>query len=278
MNKTIDLHVHSTCSDGTMPPGQLVDYALEKGLSAFALTDHDTIDGIAVSMEAASGTPLEIIPGIELSTNYRGKDIHILGLGINFSDAWFQEELHRFQDSRNLRNEQIIERLNARSVDISLEQMSDHFPESVWTRAHFACYLRDEGYVSSLREAFDRYIGDRAPCFVPREKVTPFQAIELIHSAGGYASLAHPLLYGLSKTELDKLAAHLADAGIDALEAIYSTNRWTDESEMRRLARKYELKITGGSDFHGDNKPHIDLGTGRGNLSIPYDIWTALTQ
>lgn len=278
MNKTIDLHVHSNCSDGTLSPRQLVDYALEKGLAAFALTDHDTIDGIAPSLEAASGTSLEVIPGIELSTHYLGKDIHILGLGIDISDAHFQEELTHFQNSRDLRNEQIIERLNACSVDISLEQMSAHFPESVWTRAHFACYLRDEGYVSSVKEAFARYIGDSAPCFVPREKVTPFHAIELIHSCSGYASLAHPLLYHLSPAELDTLVSHLAEAEIDALEAVYSTNRWTDESDLKRLARKYGLKITGGSDFHGDTKPSIDLGSGRGNLAIPYDIWTNLTQ
>lgn len=278
MNKTIDLHVHSSCSDGTLSPEELVDYALEKGLSAIALTDHDTIDGIAPSLEAASGTALEVIPGIELSTHYQGKDIHILGLDIDISDSRFQEALTHFQNSRERRNAQIIERLNDCSIDISLEQMADHFPESVWTRAHFACYLRDEGYVSSIKDAFERYIGDEAPCFVPREKVTPLHAIELIHSCGGYASLAHPLLYHLSNFELDTLVAHLTDAGIDALEAVYSTNRWTDESDLRRLARKYGLKITGGSDFHGDIKPSIDLGSGRGNLSISYDIWKALKQ
>lgn len=278
MNKLIDLHVHSNCSDGTFSPEELVDYALEKGLSAFALTDHDTVAGITPSLTAASGTLLEVIPGIELSTHYQGRDIHILGLGIDIDNTHFQEELSSFQNSREYRNTQIIERLNERSVNISLEQMSDHFPESVWTRAHFACYLRNEGYVASMNEAFVRYIGDNAPCYVPRKKVTPQYAIELIHSCGGYASLAHPLLYHLSKDGLDTLAGHLAAAGIDALEAIYSTNRWTDESDLRRLARKYSLKITGGSDFHGANKPDIDLGVGRGNLAIPYELWEQLCQ
>lgn len=278
MNKTIDLHVHSTCSDGTFSPVQLVDYAVSKRLSAFALTDHDTIDGIAPAIEAAIGKQLQVIPGIEISTVYHGKDVHILGLGIDFSDCTFQKNLIRFRDSRNSRNHKLVDRLNEYAVNISLTQMEERFPNVVLTRAHFARFLMDEGYTSTISKAFERYIGDDAPCFVPREKASPAQAIELIHAAGGYASLAHPLLYHLSDKALDALVNDLARFGIDALEAIYSTNRWTDESNMKRLARKYKLKITGGSDFHGENKPGIDLGSGRGNLSISYDIWTDLLQ
>lgn len=278
MNKTIDLHVHSNCSDGTMTPEELVDYALSKGLSAFALTDHDTVDGVNSALGAAFETTLEVIPGIELSAQYLKKDIHILGLGIDISNTHFQNELTRFQNSRGIRNKKMIQCLSDYGIDISLEQMAFHFPDAVWTRAHFACYLQKNGYVKNFKEAFNRYIGDDSPCFVPREKVTPFQVIHLIQECGGYASLAHPLLYHLSEEALDALVNFLVDCGIDALEAVYSTNRWLDESNLKRLARKYNLKITGGSDFHGNNKPTIDLGSGKGNLAIPYELWQNLRQ
>lgn len=276
MEELIDLHVHSNCSDGTYTPEELVAYALEKGLKAFALTDHDTTAGIARAQRAASGTGLELIPGIELSTEYKGKDIHILGLGINPENAYFQDQLLRFQNARNLRNEKMIEKLREHGIDITLEQMRACFPDSVWTRAHFARYLFDHGYVKEMWDAFDLYLGDHAPCFIPREKVTPFQAVQLIHEGGGYAVLAHPLLYRLGEEPLNLLVKTLTGCGLDGIEAIYSTNRFSDEADMRQLARRYGLAITGGSDFHGSNKPSIDLGCGKGNLRIPYRLWKTI--
>lgn len=273
MEELIDLHVHSNCSDGTYTPEELVTYALQKGLKAFALTDHDTTAGIARAQRAASGTGLELIPGIELSTEYKGKDIHILGLGIDPENTHFQEQLLRFQNARDLRNEKMIEKLREHGIDITLEQMRACFPDSVWTRAHFARYLFDHGYVKEMWDAFDLYLGDHAPCFVPREKVTPFQAVQLIHEGGGYAVLAHPLLYRLGEESLNLLVKTLTGCGLDGIEAIYSTNRFSDETDMRQLARRYGLAITGGSDFHGSNKPSIDLGCGKGNLQIPYRLW-----
>ena len=276
MEELIDLHVHSNCSDGTYTPEELVAYALEKGLKAFALTDHDTTAGIARAQRAASGTGLELIPGIELSTEYKGKDIHILGLGIDPENAYFQDQLLRFQNARNLRNEKMIEKLREHGIDITLEQMRACFPDSVWTRAHFARYLFDHGYVKEMWDAFDLYLGDHAACFIPREKVTPFQAVQLIHEGGGYAVLAHPLLYRLGEEPLNLLVKTLTGCGLDGIEAIYSTNRFSDEADMRQLARRYGLAITGGSDFHGSNKPSIDLGCGKGNLRIPYRLWKTI--
>lgn len=276
MEELIDLHVHSNCSDGTYTPEELVAYALEKGLKAFALTDHDTTAGIARAQRAASGTGLELIPGIELSTEYKGKDIHILGLGIDPENAYFQDQLLRFQNARDLRNEKMIEKLREHGIDITLEQMRACFPDSVWTRAHFARYLFDHGYVKEMWDAFDLYLGDHAPCFIPREKVTPFQAVQLIHEGGGYAVLAHPLLYRLGEEPLNLLVKTLTGCGLDGIEAIYSTNRFSDEADMRQLARRYGLAITGGSDFHGSNKPSIDLGCGKGNLRIPYRLWKTI--
>ena len=166
MEPYIDLHVHSSCSDGTLTPREVVRYAAKKGLAAIALTDHDTIRGIAPAREEADKL------GIML--------IHILGLDIDVDNAYFAGSLSRFLDSRNVRNRKMIRLLSEHKIPITWEIMEQRFPEAVWTRAHFARYLLDEGYVSSMAEAFSRYIGDQACCFVPREKVTPFQAIRLI--------------------------------------------------------------------------------------------------
>lgn len=277
-DKRIDLHVHSNCSDGRLSPSELVAYTVEKGLAAMALTDHDTIAGIPEAMEAAKACDLELIPGLEFSTNYNGKDIHILGLNITWNDPGFIRELKEFQDSRDIRNRKMIVRLQEHGVEITYEKMAAENPDSVWTRANFARYLLDHGYVKTMPDAFNRYIGDQAPCFVPREQVTPDQAVDLIHRYGGLAVLAHPILYKLSDEALDELVRMLKEHDLDGIEAIYSTYRWMDESNVKCLARKYELCITGGSDFHGSNKPDIDLGVGRGNLKIPYELWTNLKQ
>ncbi len=276
MKELTDLHVHSCFSDGTYTPTKLAAYAKEKGLKAFALTDHDTVLGIDEAMAAGKTQGIEVIPGIEFSTNYTEKDIHVLGLGIDWKDARFLRKLREFQDSRDLRNRKMIQRMADCGIAITYEKMQEAFPDSTWTRANFARYLVDRKYAKSTKEAFARYVGDDAPCFVPREKVTPFQAVELIRENGGLAVLAHPVLYHLSDEDLDTLVSRLKDYGLDGVEAIYSTYRWYDETHIKALARKYGLSITGGSDFHGSNKPDIDLGVGRGNLKISYDLWISL--
>lgn len=281
--KPIDLHVHSTRSDGTYSPTELVDYAIEKGLAAFALTDHDTVDGLeeaityASSLRSAGIDAPEVIPGVEFSTEYQGKDVHIVGLYIDYNAPKFQKYLVDFVESRTLRNQKMCKLLQeGAGMDITYESLLETFPNCVITRAHYARYMMSKGYVKSISEAFERYIGDNCPYYMPREKVTPAQAIELILSAGGIPVLAHPLLYGMGKARLDTLVAELKDAGLIALEAIYSTYTPCDEREMRALADKYDLCISGGSDFHGENKPKLDLGTGYGSLYIPYDVLTEL--
>lgn len=270
--KYIDLHVHSNESDGTYTPSELVDYAIEKGLAAFALTDHDTTKGLAEAVRASRGKPVEVIPGIEFSTEYEGRDIHIVGLDFDYEDQEFQSQLKRFRDSRDLRNEKMIRKLNEAGIKLTWEDMEKRFGEAVWTRAHFARYMLDEGCIRDMSEAFERYIGDRCPCYVPREKVTPHQAVRLVRRAGGIPVLAHPLQYHLQPEKLKELVCELKKSGLLGLEAVYSTHRGYEEDEMRRLARISGLCISGGSDFHGSNKPAIDLGCGRGNLKIPYEI------
>lgn len=283
----VDLHVHSTKSDGTYTPSELVAYAMEKGLTAFALTDHDTADGLQEAREYAdslrkkevasgnvSSHPAvpEVIPGIELSTEYQGRDIHIVGLYINPENPTFQKYLQDFIRSRTLRNQKMCALLQEAGISITYEQLLEEFPGSVITRAHYAKFLLKHGYIKSIQEAFERYVGDRCPYFVPREKVTPAQAVELILSADGVPILAHPVLYRMSDAGLDALVAELKEAGLMGIEAIYSTYHTGEERQMLALARKYQLLVSGGSDFHGSNKPGLDLGTGYGKLNVPDSV------
>ena len=285
----VDLHVHSNRSDGTFSPRELVDYAKEKGLRAFALTDHDTIDGLeeaisyarelaaASEQEPLSAIP-EVIPGIEFSTEYQGQDIHIVGLYIDYENKSFQEQLQRFVDSRTLRNQKMCRLLQGAGIDITYEKLLKEFPDAVITRAHYAKYLLNHGYIKSMNEAFKRYVGDRCPYFVPREKVTPVQAVKLILQADGIPVLAHPILYRMSNARLETLVAQLKEAGLMAIEAIYSTYNAGEERQIRSLADKYRLLISGGSDFHGSNKPGLDLAVGYGRLLVPGHVLDELQK
>ena len=280
----IDLHVHSTKSDGTLTPTELVQYAIEKGLSAFALTDHDTTDGIDEALTAAAehneaikngtkqGLPLEVIPGIEFSTEYMGKDIHILGLYIDYNSPAFKEKIQEFVDSRILRNQKMCASLASDGIDITYEKLLEENPDAVITRSHYAKYLLNHGYTTSMKEAFERYIGDHCKHFIPREKITPMQAVGLINEVGGLAFLAHPTLYHMSDRVLEGLIKELKDSGLAGIEAVYSTYTQGEEAQMRKFASKYDLLISGGSDFHGTVKPKLDLAVGYGKLFIPESI------
>lgn len=267
--KRIDLHVHSNASDGTFTPSELVHYALEKGLSAMALTDHDTVAGVEEAVQAAAGSGLLLIPGVELSAEYRGRDIHILGLFLDYRSEKLKRYLEEFKTIRDERNVKMAERLTAHKLPVTIEEMKEEYGDAVLTRAHFAKMLKKKGYVRSYDEAFDRFLGDGKPCYIPRERITPEGAVALIHEAGGLAVLAHPLLYHLGTEELKKLLELLKGCGLNGLEAIYSMNEGRDERRMRELAAEYGLFVSGGSDFHGATKPHIDLGVGRGKLCVP---------
>lgn len=271
MNIT-DLHVHSNKSDGSYTPAALVNYALEKGLSSFALTDHDTTDGIEEALKAAEGKNIEVIPGIEFSTEYEGQDIHILGLYIDYKSDFFKRRLTNFVNGRIIRNKEMCRRLTEYGIPVTYEDLTKEFPGCVITRSHYAKYMLNHGYIKSMKEAFDRYIGDHGPCFVPRKKITPMRAVEIILKAGGFPVLAHPLLYHMSSSRLDKLVAILKEMGLQGLEAIYCTYSPSEEREMRALAAKYDLCISGGSDFHGNAKPGLDLAVGYGKLFIPEEI------
>ncbi len=270
--RKIDLHVHSTASDGTMSPAELAVAVKEAGLCAFALTDHDTVDGIAEARTAAKAASVELIPGVELSCDYKGKEVHMVGLYLDETNPRLLTHLARFRDNRDNRNQKMYQKLNEEGFAISEEGLREMFPDAVLTRAHVARFLLEHGYIKSISEAFEKYIGDGCRCHVPREKITPQEGIELIHHANGKAVRAHPVLYHMSDDRLRELITNCLACGLDGIEALYSTYQPGDERYIRKLADEYGLAVSGGSDFHGSNKPHIRLGTGTGRLSVPYEL------
>ena len=270
--RIIDLHVHSTESDGTLTPEDLVAEAKKVGLAAFALTDHDTCQGVGKAMPCEASAGIELIPGIELSTDYHGKEVHIVGLYIDIENEQLLKKTAEYRKCRSERNALMVEALRKEGLSITMEELVAENPDCVITRANIARFLYEHGQIKSVREAFDRYIGDHCKCYVGRLKVASTDAVRLIKEAGGTAILAHPLLYGLSNTNLQKMIDELKPVGLDGLEAIYPTYTTGEEQQMKRLARENGLLISGGSDFHGSNKPDIALGRGRGHLYIPYSV------
>lgn len=273
-NNMIDLHVHSNISDGTLTPSQVIDLAVELKLKAIALTDHDTIEGIPEAFERAKfyqsqGIDFTLIPGVELSVGYKKRDIHILGLNINYKNEAFVSLLNQMVLEREERNRKMVENFQNAGFDITLEALQAEAKNAVITRAHFAKELVRKKYVSSHKEAFNKFLGEDGSYYVNRKYITPEQAIEAILQADGIPCLAHPILYHLPPTELDQLVARLTQHGLQGIEAIYSTYSHQEESVVKRLASKYNLLLTGGSDFHGEVKPDISLGTGMGNLEVP---------
>ncbi len=295
----IDLHNHSTKSDGTLTPTELVIHAMEKGLSAFALTDHDAVDGIDEALDYArkmrdgevpiprtavnaegSDHPVipEVIPGIEFSTEWGGRDVHVVGLSIDHHYEPFTSKLGAFIDSRDGRNEKMCEKLASLGIGITYKGLTGMFPDCVLTRAHFAKYLLEYGYVKTVKEAFERYLSPGCPGYVPREKVTPSQAVEMTLLAGGIPVLAHPVIYKFEDADLRRLIVEMKEAGLVGIEAIYCTYTPADERYIRDLASEYGLAISGGSDFHGTTKQGLDMGTGYGSLYVPDFIWPDLKK
>ena len=267
---TIDLHTHSTFSDGTFTPLQLVKYAEEKGLKAFAITDHDTTEGIKEAKSIENN--VEVISGVEISTRYDKKEIHIVGLYVNENDADLNKQLKYYREKRVTRNFEILEKLNSLGVDITIDDVKESCTGDVISRAHIAKALVSKGFVGSYTEAFDRYLGDNKCAYVPRETLNYEESMELITKAGGVPVLAHPLLYKMSDTNLENMMVKLRQKGLKAVEVYYSTHSNSDTQHVMAMANRVGLIYSGGSDFHGATKPKIDMGTGMGKLAVPYEI------
>jgi len=266
----IDLHCHSTASDGSLTPTELVRLGRSIGLGALALTDHDTVAGIDEALTAAAAVGLDFLPGIELSAAHptRG-NLHVVGLGLDHRSPALAEVLSWIVAKRDERNLLIIEALRQRGVDITIDDVAAVAQGEVVARPHFARVIVDRGAAASLYEAYERFIGDQAPAYRDRERLPVPRCFEVIHQAGGVAILAHPHDLGLKNRELELLVRELKEQGLDGLETCYSGYPPTQIEGYRRLARRHGLLESGGSDFHGANNPGLKLGIGPGKLHVP---------
>jgi len=270
--KIVDLHTHTTESDGSFTPEELIKEAKRVGLSAIAITDHDSISGLKKAAPFAAELDIELIPGVELSTDYNGKEVHVVGLYIDPTNQHFLTSLHEFKENRDNRNAIMVENLQKEGFAITMEALKAENPDCVITRANIARFLYEHGMIPTIQTAFEKCIGDHCKCYVNRFKITPMDGVRLIKEAGGTAILAHPLLYHMSDATLQQLINEMKAAGLDGIEAIYCTYTPSEERQMKKLAAENDLLISGGSDFHGTTKPNLNLGTGYGKLYIPYTI------
>lgn len=265
----IDMHIHTTASDGTRTPLECVSLAAMEGLKAIAITDHDTMAGIKEAGEAGELLGVSIIPGIEISSDYLGKDVHVLGYFLREDAPELLEYQTWVQAKRQARNEKIVEKLQNKGFEISMAQLEEKNPGGVLGRPHIARFLMELGVVNSVDEAFRRYLSKGRSCYVERERIPFREAAQLIKKCGGVAVLAHPLQYGFDKAGLDKLVKTAQEAGFSGMEIYYTGYTQKDVEKLFDLAEKYTLLPTGGSDFHGDNKPGVSIGTGDGKLVVP---------
>ncbi|MBR3473971.1 MAG: PHP domain-containing protein [Oscillospiraceae bacterium] len=267
MTKTIDLHIHTTASDGTVSPAAVVRCAKELGLSAVAITDHDTVSGCAEAAAAGQELGLEVVPGVELSSRY-GKTIHILGYFVRTNSPALTRVLSGVVAERDARNRKMAALMAADGIPIDYDQMCSRFGTSIG-RPHFGEVLVELGRAESVQDAFDRYIEKGQPYYLPRRMISIERSVEVIREAGGVPVLAHPFQYKLEEPALRQLIEHCMDHGLLGLECRYSLYDEEQSQALLKLAREYGLVPTGGSDFHGSNKPHIAIGTGTGSLAVP---------
>lgn len=273
MKNLIDLHVHTSCSDGTLTPEEVVATALDLQLAAIAITDHDTAVGVARAKAAVQENPLEILSGIEISAEWLNKEIHILGLDLDPDHPALKNYQDEFLREKEERNRKIAEKITAVGCPVTPEEIQERFPGAVLGRPHYARFMMEKGFVTSVNAAFNQYLGDHGPCYVSRRRISASDAVKLILDCGGHPVLAHPLQYGFSKDRLESLVNYLKDFGLEGIECYYSRYTATDSAKLIKMAGRHGLFVTGGSDFHGGNKPEIALGSGiNGNLKIPYSL------
>lgn len=286
----IDLHVHSTASDGTTPPWRLVeaaDRSIEKALEegwipvkpdrmVLALTDHDTVQGIPALLESVKNRPdVTIIPGVEISTEYNdakgNHEIHILGLGVDPSNENLLEGLRFYREGRHRRNLRILEKFQSLGIHIPEKELY-HRPGEAVGRLHIARWLVEHGEAESIKDAFDRYLNPGEVCYFEREKLSQEESIKLILEAGGIPVLAHPVRYHfMNQQELETLVRHLKKLGLQGIETYYTVNTPEQTQYLEMLAKREKLIRTGGSDYHGSHKPGYHLGFGHGNLGETMD-------
>ncbi len=277
--KLIDLHTHSTASDGTLSPAALAAEAAAAGLAAVALTDHDTVQGLPEFLSAALDGGPELVPGVEVSAERPGGGpMHLVGLWVDPHDPGLRQGLAWMQRARARRNPRIAARLRALGLDISMEQVMAAARGGQVGRPHFAQALVEQGLVGSVPEAFSRYLKRGAPAYVDKQRMDPAQAIRMIRQAGGLPVLAHPGLLELSPPALEALVKRLKEQGLMGLEAYYAEHNPALERRLLSLAGRLDLAVSGGSDFHGASKPGLRLGAGLGTLRVPAGLLAGLKR
>ncbi len=266
--KKIDLHIHTTASDGTFTPDGVVREAARLGLAAVAITDHDTAEGYRAAAAEGERLALEVVPGIEISTKFRAA-VHILGYYIDTESPALGEVLDWMHRDREERNVKLCAMLREKGVDVDIERMHARFGELVG-RPHFAEVMIEHGLARDMNDAFERLLNKNRPFFIPRQFLPIERSVEIIREAGGVPVLAHPFQYRLDDASLRELIEHCMDSGLEGIECRYSGYDGEMCAYLESLAAEYGLVRTGGSDFHGAIKPDIRLGEGRGELSVPY--------
>lgn len=264
----VDLHVHSNASDGTFSPDQVVRLAAQAGLDAMALTDHDTTAGVPKALRAGRLHEVEIIPGIEVSSAYEGYEIHILGLFVNPGAPELEAVLEQFRQRRDRRNATMLERFAADGIFLTQEELCAGNPHTVITRAHVARALLERGLGSTMEQVFKKYLRYNGRYCPPKEYLAPEEVLKALLSDGAFVALAHPFQYRLGDKGTGRLVAYLAGLGMQGLEVYHSSHNRLEIMKLQEMAAGHKLFPTGGSDFHGSNKPDICIGTGRGGLRV----------
>ncbi len=269
--KLIDLHTHSTFSDGSMTPDELVCHAKQHGLSAVALTDHDSVSGIDEALKAGEKYGIEVVPGIEFSVQSK-TETHILGYYIDYKSPLLRRALDSVMDSRNARMRRTEQKLRELGFDVTLDEALALAPDGMVGRAHFARVMMNKGMVESVNEAFLKYLGSGKPAYDNTQSLSAYDAVRLINDLGGVSFVAHPHLIRLGDAELTELLKDLKEHGLDGIEGYY--NEYTPEMQdyFQAKAKELGLAISGGTDFHAKMKPHIEIGIGQGNMQIPYSV------
>jgi predicted metal-dependent phosphoesterase TrpH len=274
---TIDLHTHTTHSDGSATPQELIERAIAKRARAVAITDHDTVGAIGEARAAAKHFGIEFVEGIEISAEYSPGTMHILGYCIDSKSHALAKKLRELKQARERRNPQIANRLRLLGFDISYDEVAKVAGNEVVGRPHFARVMIEKGYVGSIQEAFDRFLKKGAAAYVEKARLSPAESIALIHEAGGVAVLAHPYQLKLESYEAaDDLVGELAGFGLDGIEALYSRHSASQRESYSEIASRHDLLVTGGSDYHGSYKPDINIVTGLGDLEVPYELLEAV--
>jgi len=269
----VDLHLHTTASDGVMTPSQIVNYAKSKGLLAIAITDHDTIEGLEEGLLEGERIGLEVIPGIEISAEHSPGSMHLLGFFLDIHHPTLKERLGYLQRARAERNPRMAEKLKKLGIDITFDEVLKASGGGQVGRPHFAQVLMEKGYVRSFQEAFDRFLKKGASAYVEKMRFSAEESIHFINEANGVAVLAHPnTLQVNGYSELENLILRLVKTGLRGIEAYYPEHSALQVAQYKTLAERHGLLVTGGTDYHGIEKNGLDIGVGRGEMKLPYSI------